>query len=193
MHACYSKAVNTDKPRPGILLDRDGTIISDHGYVGQPERVQLIPGAAEAIASFNAAGIPVAIVTNQGGVAYGYYTIDDVEAVHEYLARKLAEYGAQIDFIAYCPYHPNGNVPAFTRMSQDRKPRPGMAYAAAEKLGLDLSLSVMVGDRPEDVGLADSIGAEAIYVGHGPCPSAHAVTFPDLAAAAPYILERLDT
>lgn len=183
--------MNTAKLRPGILLDRDGTIIRELSYVGTPDRVHLMPGAAEAIASFNKAGIPVAVITNQGGVAHGYYTIDDVENTHTYLREKLAEHGAHADLIVYCPYHPKGNVPAWNRSSEDRKPRPGMAYAAADVLGLDLAASFMVGDRPEDMGLADRIGAEAVYVGSGPAPSLRTVSFPDLAAAAPYILERL--
>src|SRR5215472_828199 len=77
--------------RPGILLDRDGTIIVDHGYVGSVDRVEFIEGAAEAIASFNRAGIPVAVVTNQAGVARGLYGIEDVDRVHQYIAEHLAE------------------------------------------------------------------------------------------------------
>ena len=76
-------------PRPGILLDRDGTIIVDHGYVGSIDRVDFIDGAAEAIASFNRAGLPVAVVTNQAGVARGFYGLDDVAIVHQ-LHRRAA-------------------------------------------------------------------------------------------------------
>ncbi len=97
-------------PRPGILLDRDGTIIVDHGYVGSVDRVEFIPGAAEAVASFNAAAIPVAVVTNQAGVAKGLYGLDDVRRVHEYIAERLAEHGAQIDLFVFCPYHPAGGI-----------------------------------------------------------------------------------
>jgi len=177
--------------RPGILLDRDGTIIVDHGYVGSIERVELIDGAAEAIASFNLAGLPVAVVTNQAGVARGYYSTDDVERVHEHLERLLAEKGAHIDLFAYCPYHPDGVVKAFARHSEDRKPRPGMAKAAATALGLDLVASWVVGDRPEDIGLARAIGARAVWVGPGRCPLAGTPSFPSLAYAAGYILEHI--
>src|SRR5215467_10006645 len=83
--------------RARIMLDRDGTIIVDHGYVGSVDRVEFIEGAPEAIASFNRAGIPVAVVTNQAGVARGLYGIDDVARVHRYIADRLAERGAQID------------------------------------------------------------------------------------------------
>src|SRR5271165_3551694 len=111
--------------RPGILLDRDGTIIVDHGYVGSIDRVEFIEGAPEAIAAFNRAGLPVAVVTNQAGVARGLYGIDDVALVHAYIAQHLAEFGAHIDLFVFSPYHPAGVVDAFARASEDRKPRPG--------------------------------------------------------------------
>jgi D,D-heptose 1,7-bisphosphate phosphatase len=179
------------QPRPGVLLDRDGTIIVDKGYVGSIERVELIDGAADAIAAFNAAKIPVAVVTNQAGVARGYFGIDDVRLVHQYIAEKLAEHAAHVDLFVYCPYHPDGIVEGFARHSEDRKPRPGMALAAAQALTLDLSSSWVIGDSPEDIGLAQAVGATAIYVGP-PRPVAPPVlTFPTLAAAAPLILERV--
>src|SRR6202034_2557448 len=110
--------------RPGILLDRDGTIIVDHGYVGSVDRVDFIDGAPEAIARFNRAGIPVAVVTNQAGVARGYFGLDDVAAVHRYIAARLAEHGAHVDLFLYCPYHPDGVIDGFARTSEDRKPAP---------------------------------------------------------------------
>lgn len=177
--------------QPGILLDRDGTIIVDHGYVGSVDRVDFITGSPEAIASFNRAGIPVAVVTNQAGVARGYYGIEDVGVVHEYIAQRLAEYGAHIDLFLHCPYHPAGVVTAFARMSEDRKPRPGMAKAAAAALNLNLAASWVVGDRPEDIGLAQAVGASAIYVGSEEFQSQGVWSFPSLAAAAPFILERI--
>jgi histidinol-phosphate phosphatase family protein len=179
------------RPRPGILLDRDGTIIVDHGYVGSVDRVEFIEGSAEAIASFNRAAIPVAVVTNQSGVARGLYGIDDVTRVHGYIAKRLAERGAHVDLFIYCPYHPDGTVQAFARTSEDRKPGPGMARAAKAALNLDLSASWVVGDRPEDVGLAEAIGASAIYLGSSGFDRPGVWAFPSLAAAAPFLLERI--
>src|SRR5258706_13642922 len=135
--------------RPGVLLDRDGTIIVDHGYVGWIDRVEFIEGSPEAIARFNRAGIPVAVVTNQAGVARGFYGLDDVARVHQYIAERLAEHRAHIDLFLHCPYHPEGVVEAFARTSEDRKPGPGMARAAEAKLNLDLGASWVVGDRPD--------------------------------------------
>lgn len=177
--------------RPGILLDRDGTIITDHGYVGSVDRVDFIDGAPEAIASFNAAGIPVAVVTNQAGVARGLYGLDDVASVHQYIAEYLAKFDARVDLFVFCPYHPAGTVEAFARTSDDRKPGPGMANAAKAALNLDLAASWVVGDRPEDMGLAEAIGASAVYLGTGDAPRPGVWPFASLAAAAPFILERI--
>jgi histidinol-phosphate phosphatase family protein len=177
--------------RPGVLLDRDGTIIVDHGYVGSIDRVTFIEGAPEAIARFNRANIPVAVVTNQAGVARGLYGLDDVARVHEHIAALLAEHGARIDLFLYCPYHPAGVVEAFARTSEDRKPGPGMAKAAATALNLDLTASWVVGDRSEDIGLAKAVGASAVYLGTDDFQDPDVWSFPSLAAAAAFILERI--
>lgn len=182
---------SSPRARPGILLDRDGTIIVDQGYVGSIDRVEFIEGAPEAIAWFNRTGIPVAVVTNQAGVARGLYGIDDVDRVHRHIAKHLAERGAHIDLFVFCPYHPAGLVGAFARTSEDRKPRPGMAKAAEAALNLDLTASWVVGDRPEDVGLAEAVGASAIYLGNDDCRRPGVWSFPSLAAAAPFVLERI--
>src|SRR5260221_8502876 len=175
-------------PRPGILLDRDGTIIVDHGYVGSVERVEFIDGAAETIARFNRARVPVAVLSNQAGVARGLYGLDDVALVHQYIADRLELRGAHVDLFLYCPYHPAGVVPAFARTSEDRKPRPGMAKAAQSVLNLDLTASWVVGDRPEDVGLADAVGASAIYLGASPIERDRVWSFGSLAPPASFLL-----
>ncbi len=186
-----ASAARSPQRRAGILLDRDGTIIIDHGYVGSVDRVEFIDGSPEAIARFNRAGIPVAVVTNQAGVARGLYGIDDIARVHRYIAEWLAEHGAHIDLFLYCPYHPDGVVDAFARPSEDRKPRPGMAKAAQAALNLDLTASWVVGDRPEDIGLAEAVGASAIFLGPGGSDRPGVWSYPSLAAAAPFILERI--
>jgi histidinol-phosphate phosphatase family protein len=186
-----AEEAGTVSARAGILLDRDGTIIVDHGYVGSVDRVQFIRGAAEAVAAFNAADIPVAVVTNQAGVARGLFGLDDVARVHDHIASELAAQGARIDLFLFCPYHPAGIVEEFKRASEDRKPGPGMAKAAEAALHLDLSASWVVGDRPEDVGLAAAVGASAVYLGAGAFDLPRVWSFTSLAAAAPFILERM--
>jgi D-sedoheptulose 7-phosphate isomerase/D-glycero-D-manno-heptose 1,7-bisphosphate phosphatase len=173
--------------RSGVLLDRDGTIIVDSGYVGSVDRVEFIDGSIEAIARLNAAGIPVAVVTNQAGVARGYYEVEDVHAVHSYISRELAKHGAHVDLWLFCPYHPDGEVAAFARASNDRKPSPGMALSAAEALDLDLSTSWVVGDSAVDVDLGRAIGARPILVGAG-WDGRDVESVPDLAAAVCIIL-----
>ena len=187
---CARSAPNSSL-RPGILLDRDGTIIVDHGYVGSVDRVEFIDGAPEAIARFNRAGIPVAVVTNQAGVARGMYGIEDVVQVHRYIADRLAEHGAHIDLFLFSPYHPAGVVEAFARTSEDRKPRPGMAKAAAAALNLDLTASWVVGDRPEDLGLAEAIGASAVYLGPDDYRRPVSGHSPASPPRPPFILERI--
>jgi len=177
--------------RPGVLLDRDGTIIVDHGYVGTIERVEMIPGAAAAIASLNHVGLPVAVLTNQAGVARGYFGLEDVEAVNSHISEQLARHGAHVDLFLFCPYHPEGVVEAFAHSSEDRKPGPGMAKAAAQALGLDLQSCWVVGDRPEDMELAANIGATPLWVGPPDGAPQGVPELPSLAEAAAYIMERL--
>ena len=172
----------------GVLLDRDGTIIVDSGYVGSVDRVEFIPGAIDAIAALNKAGIPVAVVTNQAGVARGYYGIEDVQQVHKHLIAELARKGAHVDLWLFCPYHPDGVVEAFARASYDRKPAPGMALAAANALDLDLSASWVVGDSPADMGLARAVGARPLHVGPPNSAEPGIDSFADLAAAVRFIL-----
>ncbi len=131
----------------------------------------------------------MAVVTNQSGVARGFYGIDDVARVHRHIAEVLAQHGAHIDLFLYCPYHPDGVVEAFARTSDDRKPSPGMAKAAAQALNLNLSASWVVGDRPEDVGMAHAVNASAIYLGPDGSMSPDIRRCPDLAAATTFILE----
>ena len=178
-------------PRPGVLLDRDGTIIVDYGYVGSVDRVELIDGAAEGIARLNHAGVPVAVVTNQSGVARGLFDICDVENVHRHIAGLLSEHGAHIDMFFYCPYHPEGTVSEFAQTSVDRKPMPGMARAAADALNLDLASSWVVGDRPEDIGLAKAVGASAVYVGPDAVVPSGVWACSNLFLATSVILERI--
>ena len=174
--------------RPGVLLDRDGVIMVDSGYVGHPDRVILIDGAAAAIARFNQANLPVVVVTNQSGVARGYFEITDVERVHRRLADLLAAHGARIDRFYFCPYYVDGTVPQFARHSWDRKPAPGMALAAAADFDLDLRRSWVVGDSDGDMQLAQAIGAVGIYVGVEACAVPKVLPRPSLAAAAEVIL-----
>ena len=174
--------------RPGVLLDRDGTIIEDSGYVGSVDRVQFIDGAIDAIAALNRAGLPVVVVSNQAGVARGHYGIEDVQQVHKHMIAELERHAAHVDMWLFCPYHPDGIVEAFARASFDRKPGPGMALAAAQALDLDLSASWVVGDSTVDIGLARAVGARPLYVGAEVLPDPDVTSLSDLATAVQFIL-----
>ena len=117
----------------------------------------LLPGAG-ALAGLAAAGYALVVVTNQAGVARGRYDEAAVEAVHRRLAELLAGVGVRLDAVLYCPHHPEGTVPGYARACRCRKPGPGMLEAAAERLGLDLAASFMIGNHPTDVGAAVAAG-----------------------------------
>ncbi len=136
-----------------VFLDRDNTIIHNDGDLGDPDQVKLFQGAASAIASIRGLGFKIVVVTNQGGVARGKYTEDDVDATNQRIAELLHEQanGALVDAFYYCPYHPDGSEPRYRREHPWRKPQPGMLLQAAEDLNLDLELCWMVGDAPRDI------------------------------------------
>src|SRR6516225_4929999 len=181
--------------RAGIFLDRDGTIIEDYHYVGHIERVQLKPGAAEAIRRFNEAHIPVAMVTNQSGVARGFYTEADFHAVQKYIDKELALHNAKINQFMYSPHHPDGNAPEYIKDSWFHKPSPGMVLHLAKEMGLHIRKSIIVGDRPEDVELARRLKMHCVYLGRKPIKDwffdPDIAPFPSLAEAAGYIIERI--
>ena len=182
--------------RPAVFLDRDGVLIEDYDYVGTVERVRVIPGAAAAVRRLNDAGLPVVVVTNQAGVARGYYPESAVAVVHEYLSGVLfAEAGARIDHYDYSPYHPTEGQGEYRRESDCRKPQPGMLVRSAAKLGLDLVRSWMVGDKRSDLQAGAAAGCRTILVrtGYGATAS---VTAPDesmkLIAIVPTVAEAVD-
>jgi len=157
----------TKTTRRGVIFDRDGVLNVDHGYVGDVGRLEWIPGARRAIGRLNAAGIAVAVVTNQSGVARGYFDLAAVDALHDRMRADLDAEGAWIDAIFVCPFLPDAPVNAFAHPDHpDRKPNPGMILKALARLDLDPARTVVIGDKPSDIEAARRGGvAGALFSG----------------------------
>jgi D-glycero-D-manno-heptose 1,7-bisphosphate phosphatase len=182
-----------------VFLDRDGTLIEEVGYLDRPERVVLYPYAADVVRAFNRAGIRVVIVTNQSGVARGFFTEAVVHEVHEHIAALLARGGARIDAYYYCPHHPEGSVAGYALRCECRKPGRALVDRAVAEFGIDPRRSFAVGDRWVDIGLARRFGGRGVLVrtGYGageerrpPAPLAADAVVDNLAGAASWILRQ---
>jgi D-glycero-D-manno-heptose 1,7-bisphosphate phosphatase len=152
-----------------VFLDRDGTINIEKSYLHRPEEFEFVPGAPEAIRLLKEAGFLVVVVTNQSGVARGYYDEEAVHRLHRFMDGELAKIGASVDAYYLCPHHPLHGVAGYRVECACRKPLPGMLLAAAEALGIDLTRSYIVGDKMADVaaGLAAGCRPLLVLTGYG--------------------------
>ena len=156
--------------KSGVFLDRDNTILANDGDLGDPALVRILPGAAWGIRALREAGYCVVVVTNQGGVARGLYSENDVDAVHvrcEELLTREAEWTRSEPLIAkwmYCPFHPNGIVAEYRCEHPWRKPAPGMLLAASVELSIDCAKSWMIGDQERDIEAGRSAGCRTILI-----------------------------
>ncbi len=149
---------------PAVFLDRDGTVTDEVGYVNHPSRLRLLPRTAEALRRLNRAGMPAVLVTNQSGVARGYFSEDILAAVNATLVDLLKREGAYLDALYVCAHHPKEGVPPFRADCDCRKPKPGLLLRAAAELDLDLSRSWMVGDKPSDLLTGHRVGTRTALV-----------------------------
>ncbi len=147
-----------------VFLDRDGVIIEEIGYLGDPVLIRIIPGAPAAIRRLNERAVKVIVVTNQAGVARGYYPESTIASVHQRLSELLAAEGAHVDAFFYCPHHPRHGLPPYRRECDCRKPRPGMILQGAAQFGVELSRSFLIGDKHSDILAAHNAGARSILV-----------------------------
>jgi D-glycero-D-manno-heptose 1,7-bisphosphate phosphatase len=180
-----------------VFLDRDGTIVADAGYLDRVERVAPFPWTADALRLLRRAGYALVVVTNQSGVARGYFPEARVHEIHAEVDRRLARGDAGVDAYFHCPHYPGAADPAYARECTCRKPAPGLVERAVRELGLDVARSFVVGDKWSDVELAMRVGARGLLIqGRGttaepgsPPPGVTAAAIvPNLAAAASWIL-----
>lgn len=178
--------------RTGVFLDRDDTIIRDMVYLNDPGRIEILPRVCDAIHALNEKDIPAIIITNQSGIARGILSEETLSEIHLRLMSLLAENGARIDAIYYCPHHPEGNEGKYRTACSCRKPEPGLLLQAARDFCLDLSSCYMIGDKSIDVETIHRVGGKGILLStetdhkteHRPDHIAH-----DLHDAVAWVLE----
>lgn len=179
------------------FIDRDGVINEERGYVHRADQFALLPGVPEGLALLARAGYKLVVVTNQAGVARGYYDEQAVALLHAHMRQLLAAHRVHIDAIYYCPHHPEGAVAQYRQQCTCRKPADGMLRQAAAELGLDLTASVLVGDKRSDIEAGRAAGvAQTVLVesGHALDETARASAgrvAPDLRAAARILTSKI--
>lgn len=151
-------------PRKAAFLDRDGVLNEDHGYVYRREDFQWRPGVVEALSRLQAAGYALVVVTNQSGIARGYYTEADFQALTDHMRAELRAQGVELAAVMHCPHLPEASVPAFRMDCDCRKPRPGMILEAARRLGLNLAASCLFGDKSSDIAAGRAAGVGCCWL-----------------------------
>jgi D-glycero-D-manno-heptose 1,7-bisphosphate phosphatase len=150
--------------RPAVFMDRDGCLIEEMGYINHPSRVRLLPRTPAAVARLNRAGIAAVMATNQAGIARDYFSEETLEAVNAEVERQLADHGANLDALYVCTHHPTAGQAPYRDACGCRKPKPGLLLRAAAEMNLDLSRSVMIGDKPSDVAAGQAAGVSTVLV-----------------------------
>ena len=153
--------------RSALFLDRDGTLVHARHYPSRPQELHLYEGIGAALKAFQDAGFCLVMITNQAGIARGYFTEEDLQSMHIYLAQELAKSEVRLDAIYYCPHHPDGVVPELAIRCDCRKPQPGMLLRASKDLGLDLRSSWFVGDILDDIEAGNRAGCRTVLVDLG--------------------------
>jgi len=153
--------------RPAVFFDRDGVLNEDDGYAFDPDKIRWVEGAQQAVKAVNDAGYFAFVVTNQSGVARGFYEERHVRNLHEWMSRELDSVGAHIDAFEFCPHHPDGLIERYRVLCNCRKPQPGMIRALLARYAVDIDASFMIGDKQSDLAAAQAAGIAA-HLFNGP-------------------------
>jgi D-glycero-D-manno-heptose 1,7-bisphosphate phosphatase len=154
----------TGQQRRALFLDRDGVINHEVGYLYRPVDVRWVEGIVPLCKTAQRLGYALIVVTNQAGIARGFYSTADFEELMRWMRSELEAQGVRLDAVYHCPYHPQHGLGEWKREHEDRKPGPGMLLRAARELGLNLANSIMVGDRCSDVGAANAAGLRKAFL-----------------------------
>jgi D-glycero-D-manno-heptose 1,7-bisphosphate phosphatase len=180
-----------------VFLDRDGTLIRDIGYLCREEQLEILPRVPEAIRRLREGGFKVVVITNQSAVGRGRLAETDLLKIHHVLRERLAQDGAFLDGIYYCPHHPTEGIEAYKLECECRKPGTGLIFQASKELSIDPSISYIVGDQVIDVELAQRVGAQGVWIcdpqkrsGKAAALNAHCVA--DVGEAAEWIIDNSD-
>jgi len=155
------------KKEIAVFLDRDGTLNEEVGYLDSLAKLHIFPRAYDAVRLINGSGMKAVVITNQSGVARGYFDEEFVETVHARMREMFQGQGARIDRFYYCPHHPTEGADSYRVSCPCRKPEAGLLIRAAGEMGIDLAGSYMVGDMPKDIAAARKVGAKGILVRTG--------------------------
>jgi D-glycero-D-manno-heptose 1,7-bisphosphate phosphatase len=187
--------------RIGVFIDRDGTLNEERDFLGRPEDLQLVAGAGDAVRTLNRLGVVTCVISNQSGVARGFFSEADVALVHDALEKDLRSSGARLDRIYYCPHHPTEGITPYRVDCECRKPKPGMLRAAEREFAIDLSRSYVIGDKLDDVSAGRAVNATTILVltGYGKMSQSMAANsgitpdliVPSITEAVGYIADRM--
>lgn len=147
-----------------VFLDRDGVIIADTGYIDSIKRVFFLPGVAEGLKKLQEKGFMLVIITNQSGVARGFFSEQTLKGINKNILDRLKIQGVEIEKVYYCPHHPEGKIKEYTLQCDCRKPLPGMILQAARELNIDLGASFLIGDSERDILAGQSAGCKTILL-----------------------------
>lgn len=189
------------KMNASIFLDRDGVVVEEINYLSSVEDVVLMEGAGDAISKLKEAGFIVIVITNQSGVARGYFSEEKVQEINDYIKRELGKRGGRIDKFYYCPHHPSFGRGKYRKECNCRKPKIGMIEEAVRDFNIDLQKSYLIGDKLSDIKAGLTAGCKSILVGTGHGKTQNSINYEedelfmgilnDINAAAVYILKDL--